>query len=144
MIRRPPRSTLFPYTTLFRSLVAVHRSIASRIRSGTFCDRFGEIGTVGSYFKARGYEVWSGDIVAFAHYFQVARVERNRAPSFRALRHALKLKSAVQVLERLNTVPPRKGWLTREFSEQRRFFTPENAARIDACRLQIVHWSKNE
>src|SRR5256885_8011130 len=29
MIRRPPRSTLFPYTTLFRSLVARH-SIAGR------------------------------------------------------------------------------------------------------------------
>src|SRR2546421_12471594 len=26
MIRRPPRSTLFPYTTLFRSLVSPHRS----------------------------------------------------------------------------------------------------------------------
>src|SRR5258708_31858102 len=25
MIRRPPRSTLFPYTTLFRSLLAHHR-----------------------------------------------------------------------------------------------------------------------
>src|SRR2546422_3787460 len=25
MIRRPPRSTLFPYTTLFRSLIAMHR-----------------------------------------------------------------------------------------------------------------------
>src|SRR3712207_7492642 len=25
MIRRPPRSTLFPYTTLFRSLAAAHR-----------------------------------------------------------------------------------------------------------------------
>src|SRR3712207_7001244 len=25
MIRRPPRSTLFPYTTLFRSAAAVHR-----------------------------------------------------------------------------------------------------------------------
>src|SRR5256885_12567940 len=24
MIRRPPRSTLFPYTTLFRSVLAVH------------------------------------------------------------------------------------------------------------------------
>src|SRR3712207_7153881 len=24
MIRRPPRSTLFPYTTLFRSMVAIH------------------------------------------------------------------------------------------------------------------------
>src|SRR5258708_35775613 len=27
MIRRPPRSTLFPYTTLFRSLVFLDRSI---------------------------------------------------------------------------------------------------------------------
>src|SRR3712207_7506532 len=26
MIRRPPRSTLFPYTTLFRSLEPAHRS----------------------------------------------------------------------------------------------------------------------
>src|SRR3712207_7805883 len=25
MIRRPPRSTLFPYTTLFRSLLAIRR-----------------------------------------------------------------------------------------------------------------------
>src|SRR2546430_13610335 len=28
MIRRPPRSTLFPYTTLFRSLLAVRRGAA--------------------------------------------------------------------------------------------------------------------
>src|SRR3712207_9022890 len=28
MIRRPPRSTLFPYTTLFRSLQAQHRARA--------------------------------------------------------------------------------------------------------------------
>src|SRR3712207_7119624 len=27
MIRRPPRSTLFPYTTLFRSLVAVGQAV---------------------------------------------------------------------------------------------------------------------
>src|SRR2546427_1329351 len=35
MIRRPPRSTLFPYTTLFRSLLAISpvgRAIAERIR----------------------------------------------------------------------------------------------------------------
>src|SRR2546430_8132985 len=31
MIRRPPRSTLFPYTTLFRS----HTCVASRIRYAT-------------------------------------------------------------------------------------------------------------
>src|SRR5258708_16946005 len=28
MIRRPPRSTLFPYTTLFRSLAAGHHQVA--------------------------------------------------------------------------------------------------------------------
>src|SRR3712207_8099991 len=30
MIRRPPRSTLFPYTTLFRSRGSIHPSSASR------------------------------------------------------------------------------------------------------------------
>src|SRR5256885_13208856 len=33
MIRRPPRSTLFPYTTLFRSLGAAHRNHADGARS---------------------------------------------------------------------------------------------------------------
>src|SRR2546430_10333980 len=38
MIRRPPRSTLFPYTTLFRSLLARHglpqpASAAGRVRA---------------------------------------------------------------------------------------------------------------
>src|SRR5260221_2066643 len=31
MIRRPPRSTLFPYTTLFRSLLARHPATARHI-----------------------------------------------------------------------------------------------------------------
>src|SRR5436305_12007083 len=33
MIRRPPRSTLFPYTTLFRS----HRCRAGRLRGSSHC-----------------------------------------------------------------------------------------------------------
>src|SRR2546430_11385814 len=37
MIRRPPRSTLFPYTTLFRSLAAVTTELVeeARVRHGT-------------------------------------------------------------------------------------------------------------
>src|SRR2546426_2750767 len=34
MIRRPPRSTLFPYTTLFRSLEVAPRSAGRRPRGG--------------------------------------------------------------------------------------------------------------
>src|SRR2546430_11236913 len=32
MIRRPPRSTLFPYTTLFRSKVALVEIVRARVR----------------------------------------------------------------------------------------------------------------
>src|SRR2546430_11314479 len=41
MIRRPPRSTLFPYTTLFRS----HETPSARFRVNLFADRKG-IGAV--------------------------------------------------------------------------------------------------
>src|SRR2546430_7203716 len=35
MIRRPPRSTLFPYTTLFRSIAALHTAdVRKRLRKG--------------------------------------------------------------------------------------------------------------
>src|SRR3712207_8490376 len=38
MIRRPPRSTLFPYTTLFRSRVPA-AAVPSRGRAGQECSR---------------------------------------------------------------------------------------------------------
>src|SRR2546429_4682078 len=43
MIRRPPRSTLFPYTTLFRSVLAGCLDIKSSIKAARFvrfCDAF--------------------------------------------------------------------------------------------------------
>src|SRR3712207_8941978 len=39
MIRRPPRSTLFPYTTLFRSLVRAHRVGPARRQQPIALDR---------------------------------------------------------------------------------------------------------
>src|SRR3989338_3805651 len=36
MIRRPPRSTLFPYTTLFRSIPSI-QSIDRKLSSANFC-----------------------------------------------------------------------------------------------------------
>src|SRR5258705_4460420 len=38
MIRRPPRSTLFPYTTLFRSLKKEHRVPGSGVLTTHFSD----------------------------------------------------------------------------------------------------------
>src|SRR3989442_2194005 len=42
MIRRPPRSTLFPYTTLFRSRL-LHQRIRPLGDPGVVVERFGEI-----------------------------------------------------------------------------------------------------
>src|SRR2546427_4338987 len=39
MIRRPPRSTLFPYTTLFRSLGSAIRRLGLRPRSAAKFDK---------------------------------------------------------------------------------------------------------
>src|SRR5258708_12358448 len=41
MIRRPPRSTLFPYTTLFRS---VKKTVAGSCRHGSRSDLYGQYG----------------------------------------------------------------------------------------------------
>src|SRR2546430_5476357 len=44
MIRRPPRSTLFPYTTLFRSVAVAHGS------------EFGEGGRITQVIKRKAFE----------------------------------------------------------------------------------------
>src|SRR5437773_8350144 len=41
MMRRPPRSTLFPYTTLFRSYLAA-AALQSRIYAGSYLQVFGQ------------------------------------------------------------------------------------------------------
>src|SRR2546422_1603649 len=49
MIRRPPRSTLFPYTTLFRSLPISHSEVAGRefvLRSALGLNLVGHEGAV--------------------------------------------------------------------------------------------------
>src|SRR5258708_31689431 len=46
MIRRPPRSTLFPYTTLFRSAASILQSLVQ------LCDQYKQV-ELSKQFKAR-------------------------------------------------------------------------------------------
>src|SRR2546430_6416651 len=54
MIRRPPRSTLFPYTTLFRSpaLMPMVRQVAKRPRHDW--NRYKQIGEVSPHWRLNG------------------------------------------------------------------------------------------
>src|SRR2546430_1186119 len=48
MIRRPPRSTLFPYTTLFRSCAVAYSQfrLEPPMTSSTHCDRAGAVESI--------------------------------------------------------------------------------------------------
>lgn len=109
---------------------------------GTFCDPFGGIGCVGAYLRSKGYEVWSGDILRFAYYFQISRVKYTKQLSFKKVITALNLKNCNDLIAHLNSLSTSKGWFVKEYSEKRLFFTKQNAQKIQACRREIMSWAK--
>lgn len=122
----------------------VYEIISNRIPAGTFCDPFGGIGTIGSYFKSKGYSVWSGDLLTFAHYFQIARLETNRMPSFHVVQRNYNFASITAIVDYLNKESTQKGWFVEEYSKKRRFFTEKNAIQIEACKARIEEWNKKK
>lgn len=119
---------------------AVYDAVAKRVPGGSLCDPFGGTGIMGSRFKSRGWEVWSGDILSSAHCFQVARVHYDVLPRFRRLLPNIGASSTDDLLSVLNRADTRNGWLIEEFSRRRPCFTPGNAGRIEACRQLITEW----
>src|SRR2546430_12322605 len=84
MIRRPPRSTLFPYTTLFRSRVAAAHAASRDMRFQALLDRDRDR-------KAIGLVAARGEIRAHQPF---ARVAERRALGRRADRKSTRLNSS--------------------------------------------------
>lgn len=116
--------------------------ISERVPSGTFCDPFGGIGSVASHFQSKGYDVWSGDILNFTHYFQIARLKFSRKTFFKKLIQKLCLDNCEDLVAYLNDISPKKGWFVSEYSDRRKFFTNKNAEKIQACRRAIKAWNQ--
>lgn len=111
---------------------------------GVFCDPFGGIGTVGSFMKKNGYQVLTGDILYFAHCFQVALIEQNKEFDYSNLKVAYEICSSRDLNRFLNQLTPRVGWLVQEYARERRFFTLENAMHIQACIDCIWEWKTTQ
>lgn len=107
---------------------------------GIFCDPFGGIGTVGRFMKEKGYQVITGDILYFAHCFQMAMIENNGEVDFKNVKSAKGLKSNKEIEQYLNDLPIKEGWLVEEYAEKRRYFTRDNAMLIQACFECIQQW----
>lgn len=124
------------------TLADLTRLICERVPGGSFCDCFGGIGTVGSHFKRLGYKVHTGDLLTFAHYFQIARVEMDELPTFRTVGSNLGVTGPEGVRRFLNGARPRQGWFVREYSDRRQFFSRRNAMQIQGCRATIAKWDR--
>src|SRR2546426_6914498 len=100
MIRRPPRSTLFPYTTLFRS------AVRPRPRGGAFSQRLG-IGAAGDRLESTA----RGDAVLHE---RERRARVHLAAGGRSEEHTSELQSPCNLVCRLLLEKKKKNRITYE------------------------------
>ena len=109
-------------------------------KNGIFVDLFSGTGSVGRYFKNKGYEVISNDFMTYSYIAQYVLIKINEIPSFVELSD----NGIDSVLEALNTIEPKKGYVFNNFapsgSAGRQYFSDANAMKIDAIRDQIEDW----
>jgi adenine-specific DNA-methyltransferase len=112
-----------------RTLVPAITEIVRAIRpDGGVLDLFSGTSRVGHALKRAGYRVVSNDHNAYAEQIARCYVQSDAAD------HATEV---AQLVEELNALPGRPGYVTETFCERSRFFRPENGARIDAIREAI-------
>lgn len=115
--------------------------------SHTFSDVFAGTATVGSFFKDKGYEVFSSDLLYLSYVLQRAYVENSAEPSFDGLADEVGASSPsyTDVIKYLNSLAGTEGYVWRNFTSegtandehQRMFFTGENGKVIDSIRSKI-------
>lgn len=121
-----------------------------------FFDFFSGTTSVAKYYKQRGYEVSSSDLMYMSYCLQKSYIENNETPEFRKLLSNLDYSSSHLlfatpldiVLDYLNNIQPIEGFIfqnytpdgTSHLEQPRMYFTSENGKIIDAIRTQIEEW----
>lgn len=127
------------------------------IKGRSFVDFFAGTASVGRFFKKKGYEIFSSDMLYFSYCLQRAYIENNHNPSFVRLRDFIKMEDPFlcsspleTVLNFLNTINPIEGFLyqnyapggTAHLDQPRMYLSDDNAKKIDAVRNEIEYWQK--
>lgn len=110
---------------------------------GTFIDIFGGTGSVGNFFKGKGYRIISNDIMTYSYVAQKVFIEMNRIPEFKGVSET----GVSGVLRKLNDPELKsEGFAFNSYApggkDGRRYFSDENARRIDAVRDLIELWQQ--
>lgn len=131
----------------------------NNIIGNSFFDFFSGTANVGKYFKAKGLQIYSSDILYLSYCLQKAYIENNHEPQFLELLPSLSsvkgnslFSSPLEkVVNYLNSIPPVEGFIfnnytptgTQNLPLPRTYFIDENGKKIDAIRQQIEIW-KND
>ncbi len=109
-------------------------------QDGIFIDLFGGTGSVGRFFKEKGYKIISNDFMTYSYMAQFVLVGLNFMPSFSKISQD----GITSVLAELNNLTPIKGYVYENFAPDgkfsRRYFSSDNAMKIDAIREHIECW----
>lgn len=128
-------------------------------KNKSFFDAFSGSASVARFFKQKGFQVYSCDLLYFSYCLQMAYLHNNSEPLFESLNDVLKTKSNQlftspyqRVLDFLNHLEPKEGFIYRHYSpngskdlaQPRMYFESENAKKIDVIRMQIEQWREHK
>lgn len=124
----------------------------------SFFDFFAGTTNVGKYYKKKGYEITSSDVMYMSYCLQKAYIENNEEPKFEQLLASLPETGSDllfvdpfdYVLSFLDNLEPVHGFIyenytpagTSDFEQPRMYFSSENGAKIDAIRQTIEIWKE--
>ncbi len=117
--------------------------VEQKEKNMTLCDIFSGTGTVGKYFKNKGYNIISNDIQYYSYVTAKHFIENNKNLKFEKLKE-----KNIEPFEYLNNIQNTKGFIYNNYSmegtrgkeHERQYFSDENAQKIDAIRMKIEEW----
>ncbi|HWC33314.1 MAG TPA: DNA adenine methylase [Mycobacteriales bacterium] len=112
-----------------RTLVPVLGAIARAVPARTALDLFSGTTRVAQELKRGGADVVAVDVATYSELLGRCFIATDAA----TVDHA----AVGSALEALSGLPGERGYFTRTFCEQARFFQPKNGARVDAIRAAI-------
>lgn len=117
-------------------------------KGSTFFDMFSGTTAVGQYFKKKGYTIYANDFLEFAYALAYCYIGLNDVPKFTTLKKHVKIYNADGVIEYLNDLPGKAGFITKNYSPYkenfRKYLSIKNAEKVDAIREKINVWKKEK
>ena len=112
-----------------RTLVPALGAIATAVGADTAVDLFTGTTRVAQEFKRRGIEVTAVDLATYSEVLARCFIATDATTVDPA--------ELSEALDDLSSTPGRRGYVTRTFCEESRYFQPANGERIDAIRDRI-------